>query len=230
MRFRCLSRRGQATVELALAAPFVVGLLAVTLQGGLILSDQLNLEHYVYEGAQWALANPNAPDTGVGSIQEHIYKQMCGGASVSPSSAGSRYCTAESGGLPNLAVSVTAKNTPVTLARPRPTGAVMAATSCKSWHLDVAWSAASPAQIGPNRTRYFTVTYRVQAGDPNPTDPSPVTLSASDYPPGLANGTPYFEPPIVYNDGDQARLAIQTGTNTVPGTYPVFITGQDQCG
>ena len=233
MRFRRLSRRGQATVELALAAPFIVGLLALTLQGGIIISDQVNLEHYAFEGSQWALANPNAPLTGAGSLQEHIYKAMCGGATSIPSAGGTRYCAAESGGLPNMTVSVTSNSTPLTEVMPRPTQAVMAASTCKAWSLTITpgnfGGAPGPGQIKQNQTRWYTVTLHVAAGDPNPDSPTP-TLSASDYPPGLANGNTYFEPPTLYNDGDTSRLTIQTGSNTVPGVYPIFITGQDQCG
>ncbi|HEV1996754.1 MAG TPA: TadE family protein, partial [Candidatus Dormibacteraeota bacterium] len=228
MRFTLFSFRGQATVELALAAPFVVGLLALTLQGGIIISDQVNLEHYAYEGAQWALANPNAPAIGAGSIQEHIYMQMCG-AAMPTSNAGTRYCRPEPGGLPNLKATVAPSATPVSVSRPRAVQGVMAATSCKGWYLDVTLGNGT-STMGANATRWYTVKLHVQPLDPNPTTPTPVALSASDYPPGLANGNTFFQPPLLYSDGDTARLTIQTGTNTVPGTYPILITGQDQCG
>src|SRR5438445_666216 len=43
--------RAQATLELALILPFIVGLLAISLQGGLVISDQVNLEHSAYDAS-----------------------------------------------------------------------------------------------------------------------------------------------------------------------------------
>jgi hypothetical protein len=227
-------RRGQATVELALAAPFIIGLLGLTLQGGVVLSDQVNLEHYAYEGAQWQLAHPDAPLSGSGSITEHIYQQMCNGASTSPVSGGTRYCTdVANSGLPsadNLSVTVTPQATPSSMARPAPqaTAQVLAASTCKSWSLSVSPASAT---IGASATATFTVDLTV-AND-NTTEPI-VTLSVSGLPSGMQNGTALFNPPAVSSlsgeFGTTSKLRLTTGANTRQGIYSLFITGQDQCG
>ena len=64
-------------MELALLMPFIVGLIVLTLQGGILTSDQVHLEHFAYEGALWAAANPSTASAdpggapGTGSIAQH---------------------------------------------------------------------------------------------------------------------------------------------------------------
>ncbi|MDQ6747254.1 MAG: pilus assembly protein [Candidatus Dormibacteraeota bacterium] len=224
-------RRGQATVELALSAPFIVGLLALTLQGGIVISDQVNIEHYAYEGAQWQLTHPDAPLNGSGSLQEHIVQQMCNGASAVPATGGTRYCLDQAGqGLPNLRVQVTRISTPAAMrvTDPRPTAQVLAASSCKTWSLSVTPGSAS---IGASATATFRVTLNVN--NDNSSEPV-VNLAASGLPPGMANGTAYFNPPIVSTlagkYGVTSDLRVQTGSNTAPGLQKLLLTGQDQCG
>ena len=230
MRFRFRTRRGQATVELALAAPLVFGLLALTLQGGIVLSDQVNIEHYAYEGAQWALANPDATSS---ALADHIKQKMCGGVTTigTPGAGATRYCQQAPTGVGNLVVTVTAQTTPTSLGpmapRALPTGGVLAAGSCKAWHLDVSLAYASgDVALKANKSATYTITLKVTGSG---TDPA-VALSASGYPMGLASGSPLLSPPTLYSADQQANLVISEGSKTIPGTYPVLVAGQDQCG
>ncbi|MEA2645162.1 MAG: TadE-like protein [Chloroflexota bacterium] len=86
MMSRRENRRGQALTEFALLAPVLLGFLALTLQGGIVISDQVNLEHYAYEGAQWAVANRTAATSG--TISGHIQDQLCGSGVAIGSSSG----------------------------------------------------------------------------------------------------------------------------------------------
>lgn len=228
-------KRGQATVELALASPFIVGLLALTLQGGIVISDQVNLEHYTYEGAQWALAHPDAPLTGAGSVREHVTQQMCNGAATVPQPGGTRYCLDQtlSGLAPsdNLSIQVARSvgNTPTSQVRPSPTSQVLAASTCNPWALSVTVNPSS-GSISASDTATYTVTLSIT--DVGRSDPV-VNLSASNLPPGLANGTPYFVPPSLSTNssyGRQAVLVVDTAASTVVGDYPIAVTGVDQCG
>src|SRR5438132_2388063 len=154
----CLRKKGQSTVELAVAAPFIFGLLALTLEGGLVLSDQIQLEHYAYEGAQWALANVDTAtvDSGgsSGTIGQHIYQQMCGGASAPTSIAGSRFCQPQPTGVPVVVVNVTHRTTPVAFHIPGPIVEVEAAGGCKKWALSV--SPATTQTTNPGGTVTYT--------------------------------------------------------------------------
>lgn len=228
-------KRGQATVELALASPFIVGLLALTLQGGIVISDQVNLEHYTYEGAQWALAHPDAPLTGAGSVGEHITQQMCGGSSTVPQPGGTRYCLDQAlAGLSpsdnlNIQVTRSAGNTPTSQVLPSPTSQVLAASTCNPWSLAVTVNPSS-GSISASDTATYTVTLNIT--DVGRSDPV-VNLSASNLPPGLANGTPYFVPPALSTNsayGRQAVLVVNTAASTVAGGYPISVSGVDQCG
>ena len=231
--FKLRSRRGQATVELALASPLVFGLLALTLQGGIILSDQVNLEHYAYEGAQWALANPDATSA---AVADHIKQQMCGGVTTigTPGPNSSRYCQAAPAGVGGLIVEVNAGGThPTPLSMgpvARPTGAVLAASTCKAWHLDVSDPVYSSGSAIPlNGNGMYTITLNVSGTTGS--DPV-VALTASGYPLGLATGSPVITPPTLYYNGKTATLVVSVGAKVPQGTspYDIGITGQDQCG
>jgi hypothetical protein len=226
---------GQALTEMALAVPFIVGLLALTLQGGLVISDQVNIEHFAYEGAQWAVSHP---DQTANQVRDHIYKQMCGGTASSPSvsATSTRYCLQEPAGLANLVVSVTAPATPSAMRRAAPfNSGVLAAATCNPWYLTVTASTAPPSSPGVSEGANSTATYVVNLHVTGGSGSDPVvTLSASGYPPGLANGSPRFNPPAISSSGgsygSQSNLLVSTGSATVAGSYSMLVTGQDQCG
>ena len=53
---------GQATVELALVMPLIIGLLLIILNVGLIVRDQLAVWHAASAGARAASISPDSPD------------------------------------------------------------------------------------------------------------------------------------------------------------------------
>lgn len=53
---------GQATVELALVMPLIVGLVLIILTAGLVVRDQLAVWHAASAGARAASISPDSPD------------------------------------------------------------------------------------------------------------------------------------------------------------------------
>jgi len=53
---------GQATVELALVMPLIIGLLLIILTAGLVVRDQLAVWHAASAGARAASISPDTPD------------------------------------------------------------------------------------------------------------------------------------------------------------------------
>jgi len=53
---------GQATVELALVMPLIIGLLLIILNVGLVVRDQLAVWHAASAGARAASISPDSPD------------------------------------------------------------------------------------------------------------------------------------------------------------------------
>ena len=53
---------GQATVELALVMPMIIGLLLIILTAGLVVRDQLAVWHAASAGARAASISPDSPD------------------------------------------------------------------------------------------------------------------------------------------------------------------------
>ncbi|GAC1329275.1 MAG: hypothetical protein NVSMB17_05480 [Candidatus Dormibacteria bacterium] len=223
------ARRGQATVEFALIAPLVALLIGGSLQVGVLVSDQMNLTQAAYEGALWAQANPATATAGAsGTIAQHVYAQLCGGATAAPSSGGTRFCQ-HVAGSPDLSVDVTNPLTPtadrgfgwpVTDALADDNG------NCdgplRGWVLQVSPASAT---ISPGVTKTFTVTLVPSGSGGAPT----VRLNVSGYPGNLANGNPSFTPPTITPSAPTATLAIATRTDTTPGQYTLVISGQDQC-
>ncbi|MFN2465669.1 MAG: TadE/TadG family type IV pilus assembly protein, partial [Candidatus Dormibacteria bacterium] len=219
------SRAGQSAVELALALPFILGLLAVTLQGGLIISDQVQLEHYTYEGTQWALSNLDTAtiDAGAtpGTISQHVYAQLCGGATSAPANTGTRFCAAGAG---NLHVTTTQRPTPVSLL-PHPWVDAGAACTVKNWQLAVS-PGSQTVTAGGSATYTVTLTESQGAGQ-SPT----VKLSLSGYP-ATVTGAPVINPPTVTTvgaGGNTATITVDTKATTVAGTYTLSVGGVDQC-
>ncbi len=213
--------------------PFVLGLLLLILQVGVLVSDQVKLEHFAYEGAQWAIANRTAATVdpsgaaGTGTIAQHIYGLMCGGAGVTPpSSAGTRLCKAQPSGVPSLKISVVSQGTPTSLASPRvaPTSQVMGTSTCKLYSL-----AVSPLSVVINQSAYptsatFTVTDTSAGGAGS--DPT-VSLNVTGFPSGL-QVPPVFVPSLI-TAGQSATTTLQAGASTPPGTYTLNFNATDNC-
>lgn len=60
--------RGQATVELALVLPLILGLLLLLAQVGLVLRDQLLVVHAAREGARAAAVGPTGDRARAGAV------------------------------------------------------------------------------------------------------------------------------------------------------------------
>jgi hypothetical protein len=200
---------------MALLIPFAAGLFGLSLQGGLLISDQVNLQHYALAGALWTehnLATATTDGGTAGTITGHVISDICGGA-------GARYC-----GNGSLTVTATAAPLATSLLprRPRLGGVAGVFTGCALWHLDVSLAPAGVAQGG---TATATVTLHVDGAGATPG----VALSASGYPPGSA-GPPLFTPPSLGADGATATLPVVTTAATAPGTYSLRVGGADQCG
>ncbi len=192
----------------------------------------MKLDHYAYEGAQWAIANPSSATAdpalhpGTGTIARHIYELMCGGTgSTPPSSGGSRFCGAQPTGVPKLTVKVDSPLTPTSLAPGvAPTGEVMGTSVCKLYTLS-----ASPVSVVINQSTSptsatFTITDTSAGGaGPNPT----VTLTASGYP-GWIQVQPIFFPSKI-TAGQSATVTVQAGSSTPAGTYTLSFDGHDDC-
>jgi hypothetical protein len=199
---------------MALLIPFAVGLFALTLQGGLLISDQINLQHYAQAGALYAEHNLGGVTitggaTGAGTLGDHVRDDICGGA-------GTRYCLNGS-----LAVSVSAAAQPTSmLAGPRLSGVAGIGTGCQRWSL----AATAPAPVAQGSTAAIAVSLSVGGGGTTPV----VGLSVSGVPAGVS-GVPLFTPPSLTGAGG-TTLAITPTTQTPPGTYTLEVGGLDQCG
>ena len=63
---------GQATVELALVMPLIIGLLLIILTAGLVIRDQLAVWHAASAGARAASISPDAPDVVQQAVESEI--------------------------------------------------------------------------------------------------------------------------------------------------------------
>jgi hypothetical protein len=224
--------RGQSVIELALIAPIIVGLLGLTMQAGLLISDQVQLQHYAYEGGQWAFANlatatvdPNS--TTAGTIGQHVLQQMCGGSASVPSTTGSRFCRAEPSGIPNLTVSVTRRATPTAF----DFGLVQeadAAGTCKVWALTA--TAIQTVDAGSSVTGTATYTISLASVGAIGGDVA-VTLAAGNYPNNYISGS--FADPRLYTDPTKGptstTFTFVSRSDTQVGSYTLAFTGQDDC-
>ena len=218
------SQRGQSLVEFALAIPVLLGLLALTLQGGVLISDQIALAHAANEGAQWAASNPGSATTGdTGTVATHVYQQLCGqGVAIGQTSntAPTRYCTSTA-----PTIHVTTRTTPTTMVMPPGSFRYAAsAKKCKGWDL-----LASPTSIitAQGAQVQFSVSLTNVTGNNGDSDPA-VTLSAGGIPAGVTPGVPSFNPATI-TPGASSLLSFTTSTTTSPGTYPISVNGTDQC-
>ena len=218
-------RRGQSAVELALIAPVLVGFFSLALQGGLIVSDQVSIEHYATEAAQWAVSHPDAatPDGGsAGTITQHIYQQMCDGSSLPPSASGARFCN----GPPASAATVTVSErvTPVSEGSLGPMR-MLAASSCatKRWSLAVSPTTAT-ADLSGTGTAHFAVTLSTSGPGTNPQ----VSLHTAQKPAAFL--TPYFSPADVSVTSTTSALDIPAQQSSPNGPGKVKLYGRDECG
>lgn len=213
--------RGQSLVELALVMPVLLGLFGLILQGGLIFSDQIGLEHAASEASAWAEQNPQTATAGdTGTVAQHISQQLCGATDLNfttSASAPTKYC--QSG---TLTVHVTVRSTPTSMVGPQATGAVLGATNCKAWDLS-----ATPTSLSVGQSSQ--VSYQVSLIDQGGGGQDPqVALSATQTPSGVTPGVPYFNPGHI-GFGQTATIQFTTSTLTVPGIYTIHLTGIDQC-
>ncbi len=229
-----MRQRGQSTLELAMALPFIVFLLMVTLQGGLLISDHVNLEHSAYNGVEWAQSHldyATVGNNGAGTISQHIIADLCaGGTATAPGPGASRYCNSDLS-VVVIGTALTANAAPVAA----PTSQVLAA-GCGPVHPYKIASGQTSATVtagGAGGTGNATFTLAIQdipsvgVGQLEPT----VTLAASGYPTSLLD-SPFFNPPQISRDTAPTTsvLNIQTSTRTRPGVYRITISGVDQCG
>ncbi len=63
---------GQATVELALVMPLIVGLLLIILTAGLVVRDQLAVWHAASAGARAASISPDSPDVVQQAVESEV--------------------------------------------------------------------------------------------------------------------------------------------------------------
>ena len=63
---------GQATVELALVMPLIIGLLLIILNVGLVVRDQLAVWHAASAGARAASISPNSPDIVRQAVEDEV--------------------------------------------------------------------------------------------------------------------------------------------------------------
>ena len=66
------SDSGQATVELALVMPLVIGLLILIITAGLVVRDQLLVWHAASAGARAASISPNSPDVVQQAVENEV--------------------------------------------------------------------------------------------------------------------------------------------------------------
>ena len=63
---------GQATVELALVIPLIIGLLLIILNVGLVVRDQLAVWHAASAGARAASISPDSPDVVQQAVEAEV--------------------------------------------------------------------------------------------------------------------------------------------------------------
>ena len=63
---------GQATVELALVMPLIIGLLIIILNAGLVVRDQLAVWHAASAGARAASISPDSPDVAQQAVETEV--------------------------------------------------------------------------------------------------------------------------------------------------------------
>ena len=63
---------GQATVELALVMPLIIGLLMIIFIAGLIVRDQLAVWHAAGAGARAASISPDSPDVVQQAVEDEV--------------------------------------------------------------------------------------------------------------------------------------------------------------
>ena len=63
---------GQATVELALVMPLIIGLLLIILTVGLVVRDQLAVWHAAGAGARAASISPDSPDVVQQAVEDEV--------------------------------------------------------------------------------------------------------------------------------------------------------------
>ena len=63
---------GQATVELALVMPLIIGLLIIILNAGLVVRDQLAVWHAASAGAHAASISPDSPDVVQQAVEAEV--------------------------------------------------------------------------------------------------------------------------------------------------------------
>jgi len=63
---------GQATVELALVMPLIIGLLLIILTVGLVVRDQLAVWHAASAGARAASISPDSPDVVQQAVESEV--------------------------------------------------------------------------------------------------------------------------------------------------------------
>ena len=63
---------GQATVELALVMPLIIGLVMIVLAAGLLVRDQLAVWHAASAGARAASISPDSPDVVQQAVKDEI--------------------------------------------------------------------------------------------------------------------------------------------------------------
>ena len=63
---------GQATVELALVMPLIIGLLFIILTVGLVVRDQLAVWHAASAGARAASISPDSPDVVQQAVEDEV--------------------------------------------------------------------------------------------------------------------------------------------------------------
>jgi len=70
--FRSEPESGQATVELALVMPLIIGLLLIILNVGLVVRDQLAVWHAASAGARAASISPDSPDVVQQAVEDEV--------------------------------------------------------------------------------------------------------------------------------------------------------------
>ena len=223
---RSLGNRGQSTLELALISPLVVGLFALTLQAGLVVSDQVQLEHFAYEGTQWAFAHRN--DTGLtnADVANHVYQQMCGGTipPAAPGAGATRFCQAPPAGIPApLNVSVPGSATLPTASGWPSLWSDAEAAACKTWALSI--TPATRAVAAGNTASYTARLVSISGSGTN----VKIRLTGGNFP-DRTQGPVIFTPPVLSTSGaTSATFSIATRTDATAATYNFFVSGSDDC-
>ncbi len=70
--FRSEPESGQATVELALVMPLIIGLLLIILNVGLVVRDQLAVWHAASAGARAASISPDSPNVVQQAVEDEV--------------------------------------------------------------------------------------------------------------------------------------------------------------